>query len=50
MDKKIDYIVHEGAMVRAERQIRRLTVALILVCVASFATNGACIKAVRKKA
>ena len=36
---QIPYIVHESAMARMERQIKRLWVALVVAIVAIFATN-----------
>ena len=39
-DKTIPYIVHEGIMVRMERQIRRITVALIVTVILMFVSNA----------
>lgn len=39
-DKTIPYIVHEGTMVRMERQIRRCTVALIIAVILMFVSNA----------
>lgn len=36
----IPYIVHEGTMVRMERQIRRITVALIISVILMFISNA----------
>lgn len=36
----IPYIVHEGTMVRMERQIRRITVALIISIILMFVSNA----------
>lgn len=38
--EKIDYIVHEGIMVRQERTIRRLWIMCIIIFVALVATNA----------
>lgn len=35
----IPYIVHEGTMVRMERQIKRITVALIVTVILMFVSN-----------
>lgn len=40
-DINVPYIVYESAMARAERQIKRLTIALILLMLLIVATNGA---------
>ncbi len=39
MDKKVDYIVFEGAMARAERIIKRLIIALIITALVFFGSN-----------
>ena len=39
-DKTIPYIVHEGIMVRMERQIRRIAVALIIAVILMFVSNA----------
>ena len=36
----IPYIVHEGTMVRMERQIKRITVALIVTVILMFVSNA----------
>lgn len=36
----IPYIVHEGTMVRMERQIRRITIALIVAIILMFVSNA----------
>ena len=36
----IPYIVHEGTMVRMERQIRRITIALIIAVILMFVSNA----------
>ena len=36
----IPYIVHEGIMVRMERQIKRITVALIVTVILMFVSNA----------
>lgn len=36
----IPYIVHEGTMVRMERQIRRITIALIISVILMFVSNA----------
>lgn len=38
--ESIPYIVHEGAMARNERNVRRLTIALVLAVVMIFASNA----------
>ena len=39
-NQSISYIVHESAMARAERHIKRLWIALIIAIIVIFATNG----------
>lgn len=36
----VPFIVHEAAMARAERHIKRLWIALIIAIIVIFATNG----------
>ena len=38
-DKNVPFIVHEGCMVRMERTIRRLMVALVVAIMAVFMSN-----------
>lgn len=39
--KDVPYIVHEGAMARAERTVKRLWISTILLLIALIATNAA---------
>jgi len=37
---KIDYFIHEGEMVRAERHIKRLWIAVLILIIMLFAANA----------
>jgi hypothetical protein len=40
MDKDVPYIVHEGAMARMERTVKRLIIAVIVMAVVALVSNG----------